>query len=104
MPSESLVRFRALDGLHLAGTFVAPNGPEQRKAGVLVHGSVALAEVRDLSGAARLSLLGASFAGGVCVYYAAKRTLEIDRLVLLNPQLDSKKRRLTAAITGMTTT
>ena len=53
-----------------------------------------MAEVRDLSGAARLSLIGASFAGGVCAYYAATRTLEIDRLVLLNPQLDYKKRTI----------
>ena len=55
---------------------------------------VALAKVRDLSGATRLSLLGASFASGVCAYYAAKRTSEIDRLVLLNPQLDYKKRTI----------
>lgn len=146
MPTESLVQFRALDGLRLAGTFVAPDSPEQAKAVVLVHGGgvtreeggffsrlatglaeagisslrfdlrghgesegrqeeltlatllndirVALAEVRELSGAARLSLLGASFTGGVCAYYAAKRTSEIDRLVLLNPQLDYKKRTI----------
>ena len=42
----------------------------------------------------RLSLLGASFSGGVCAYYAAKRAAEIDRLVLLNPQLDYKKRTI----------
>lgn len=146
MPTESLVQFRTLDGLRLAGTFVAPDGREQGKAVVLVHGGgvtreeggffarlatglaavgiaslrfdlrghgesegrqeeltltmilndirVALAEVRDLSGAAQLSLLGASFVGGVCAYYAAKRTAEIDRLVLLNPQLDYKKRTI----------
>jgi hypothetical protein len=31
MPSESLVRFRTLDGLHLAGTSVAPDAHEQGK-------------------------------------------------------------------------
>ena len=55
---------------------------------------VALAEVRALSGATRLSLLGASFTGGVCAYYAAKRKAEVDRLVLLNPQLDYKQRTI----------
>ena len=55
---------------------------------------VALAHLRAASGAGRLSLLGASFAGGVCAYYAARRPAEIDRLVLLNPQLDYKKRTI----------
>jgi hypothetical protein len=143
MPTESLVQLRVLDGLRLAGTFVAPDAHELGKAVVLVHGGgvtreeggfftglatglaeagiaslrfdlrghgesegrqeeltlptilndirVALAEVREMSSAVRLSLLGASFAGGVCAYYAAKRASEIDRLVLLNPQLDYKK-------------
>jgi pimeloyl-ACP methyl ester carboxylesterase len=55
---------------------------------------VALGHLGAASGAERLSLLGASFAGGVCAYYAAKRSAEIDRLVLLNPQLDYKKRTI----------
>ena len=55
---------------------------------------VALAKARELSGAARLSLLGASFTGGACAYYAAKRPAEIDRLVLLNPQLNYKQRTI----------
>jgi len=55
---------------------------------------VALAHVRDAAGAGRLSLLGASFSGGVCAYYAAKRPAELDRLVLLNPQLDYKRRTI----------
>jgi uncharacterized protein len=55
---------------------------------------VALAKVRAVSGAARLSLLGASFTGGVCAYYAAHRPAEIDRLVLLNPQLNYKQRTI----------
>jgi uncharacterized protein len=55
---------------------------------------VALAKVRNATGARRLSLLGASFAGGVCAYYAARRPGELDRLVLLNPQLDYKQRTI----------
>ena len=55
---------------------------------------VALAYARDACGANPISVLGASFAGGVCAYYAAKRPNEIDRLVLLNPQLDYKKRTI----------
>jgi hypothetical protein len=57
---------------------------------------VALAHVREATGATRLSLLGASFAGGVCAYYAAKRPAELDRLVLLNPQLDYHQRTITS--------
>lgn len=48
------------------------------------------------TGATRASLLGASFTGGVCAYYAAKRRAEIDRLVLLNPQLDYHQRTITS--------
>lgn len=55
---------------------------------------VALTHVGQATGANLVSLLGASFAGGVCAYYAAKRSAEIDRLVLLNPQLDYKKRTI----------
>ncbi len=55
---------------------------------------VARSQLREAAGADHLSLLGASFAGGVCAYYAAKRPAEIDRLVLLNPQLDYKLRTI----------
>jgi alpha-beta hydrolase superfamily lysophospholipase len=55
---------------------------------------VALTSVQEATGASRLSLLGASFTGGVCAYYAAKRAAAIDRLVLLNPQLDYKQRTI----------
>ena len=54
----------------------------------------ALEWLRQSSGASRLSLLGASFTGGACAYYAARRAAEIDRLVLLNPQLNYKKRTI----------
>ncbi len=55
---------------------------------------VAREHVREATSATRISLLGASFAGGVCAYYAARRPEEIDRLVLLNPQFDYKKRTI----------
>ncbi|WP_433578562.1 alpha/beta hydrolase [Nocardia brasiliensis] len=55
---------------------------------------VALAYLRESTGAAEVSLLGASFGGGICGYYAAKRPHELSRLVLLNPQFDYKKRTI----------
>ncbi len=53
---------------------------------------VALTHLREATGARTISLLGASFGGGLCAYYAAKRPKELARLVLLNPQLDYKNR------------
>ena len=55
---------------------------------------VATAHVRAETGADAVSLLGASFGGGICGYYAAKRPDDAHRLVLLNPQLDYKKRTI----------
>lgn len=55
---------------------------------------VALRHVREATGARAVSLLGASFGGGICAYYAAKRQDEVARLVLLNPQFDYKKRTI----------
>ncbi|MEU4234724.1 alpha/beta fold hydrolase [Nonomuraea sp. NPDC026600] len=55
---------------------------------------VALRHVHDATGANRISLLGASFGGGICGYYAAHRPEEVQRLVLLNPQFDYKKRTI----------
>lgn len=55
---------------------------------------VHLAYLREASGSRQLGLLGASFGGGICGYYAAKRPGELNRLVLLNPQLDYKKRTI----------
>ena len=53
-----------------------------------------LAAVKAAAGADDLALLGASFGGGICGYYAAKRPGDLSRLVLLNPQLDYKKRTI----------
>jgi hypothetical protein len=56
----------------------------------------AIAHVRASTGSGAVSLLGASFGGGICSYYAAKRSDEVERLVLLNPQLDYKQRTIDA--------
>jgi pimeloyl-ACP methyl ester carboxylesterase len=66
---------------------------------------VALAHTPEATGASSVSLLGASFGGGICAYYAAKRPDEVARLVLLNPQLDYKLRTIDSrdGITGRTT-
>lgn len=53
---------------------------------------VALTQAGELTGTSKLSLIGASFGGGLCAYYAAKRPDELRQLVLLNPQLNYKDR------------
>ncbi|EGX61354.1 putative hydrolase [Streptomyces zinciresistens K42] len=55
---------------------------------------VMLAHLRRATGADDITLLGASFGGGVCAYYAAKRPEEVSRLVLFNPQLNYKRRTI----------
>lgn len=55
---------------------------------------VAVTCVREATGAHEISLLGTSFSGGICAYYAAKCPSEISRLVLFNPQLDYKRRTI----------
>ncbi|GGO82505.1 alpha/beta hydrolase [Wenjunlia tyrosinilytica] len=55
---------------------------------------VVLAQVRESTGAEDAILLGASFGGGICAYYAAQRPDDVSRLVLFNPQLDYKKRTI----------
>lgn len=56
--------------------------------------AVAMAHVRDSTGATRTSLVGQSFGGGICGYYAAKRPDEVARLVLLCPQINYKRRTI----------
>jgi len=63
-------------------------------AAVLNDIRMAIAQVRETTGAASVSLLGASFGGGICAYYAAKHPSEIERLVLLNPQFNYKRRTI----------
>ncbi|SDG18770.1 hypothetical protein SAMN05216553_10683 [Lentzea fradiae] len=61
-------------------------------AGHLNDIAVALQHVREVTGATRVSLLGTSFGGGLAAYYAGTRPAELDRLVLLNPQLNYQNR------------
>lgn len=144
MPLRSTsTAIRTLDGLHLAGTVVTPEGKPDH-AIALIHGGgvtreeggfftrlsaglgeagiaslrydlrghgesegimqeatlsahlndirVALDHLREATGGTKLSLLGASFGGGLCAYYAAKGPDELTRLVLLNPQFNYKDR------------
>jgi uncharacterized protein len=56
--------------------------------------AVAVTHVREATGATRISLVGQSFGGGICGYYAAKRPDEIARLVLLCPQINYKRRTI----------
>ncbi|MCZ4511256.1 alpha/beta fold hydrolase [Streptomyces sp. ActVer] len=55
---------------------------------------IMLAHVHKATQAEQITLLGASFGGGICAYYAAKRPNEVTRLVLFNPQLDYKRRTI----------
>ncbi|MGO4417490.1 alpha/beta fold hydrolase, partial [Streptomyces sp. MCAF7] len=54
----------------------------------------AISYLREATSAREITLLGASFGGGVCAYYAAKRSADLSRLVLFNPQLDYKWRTI----------
>jgi uncharacterized protein len=53
---------------------------------------VALETTKSATGAVTMHLLGTSFGGGLCAYYAAKRPDDLARLALLNPQLNYKDR------------
>lgn len=48
--------------------------------------------MRSLTATAAVGLVATSFSGGVASWYAAHRPEEVWRLVLLNPQLDHKRR------------
>jgi alpha-beta hydrolase superfamily lysophospholipase len=51
-----------------------------------------LDHLRGLAELSSVSLVAASFSGGVAAYYAAKMPAEVSRLVLFNPLIDYKKR------------
>jgi pimeloyl-ACP methyl ester carboxylesterase len=63
-------------------------------AGVLNDIRSAVAYLRQVTGVQRVGLVGQSFGGGICAYYAAKRPEDVQRLVLLCPRIDYKKRTI----------
>lgn len=48
--------------------------------------------LREAAGSGPVSLIGASFSGGICGLFASHYPAEVNRLVLFNPLLDYKKR------------
>jgi uncharacterized protein len=61
-------------------------------AGILGDLRTAIAFARSQIGAERVALLGTSFSGGICGYYATQHPTELTSLVMLNPLLNYKKR------------
>ncbi|MGH3528798.1 MAG: alpha/beta hydrolase [Pseudonocardiaceae bacterium] len=61
-------------------------------AGVLADIRAATTLARSDVGVDRVALLGTSFSGGICGYYAAQHPAELASLVMLNPLLDYRKR------------
>lgn len=62
--------------------------------GVVNDIRAAVDHARELAPSAgeRVTVLGASFSGGLCAYYAAHHPEAVDSLVLLNPLVEYKKR------------
>ncbi len=61
-------------------------------AGILADIRATIALARSHVGTDRVALLGASFSGGICGYYAARHPTELANLVMLNPLLNYRKR------------
>ena len=61
-------------------------------AGILADIRAAVALVCPQVGTDRVALLGASFSGGICGYYAAQHPAELTSLIMLNPLLNYQKR------------
>jgi pimeloyl-ACP methyl ester carboxylesterase len=61
-------------------------------AGILGDVRAAIGHLRTHSGAKWVALLGTSFSGGICGYYAAQYPDDLASLVMLNPLLNYKKR------------
>ncbi len=71
------------------------SGGDQRDltlAGVANDIHAALLHGRELTGGLALNLLGASFGGGVSAFVAARYSMLVRRLVLINPLVNYKKR------------
>lgn len=61
-------------------------------AGILGDIRAAIGRIRAETGSERVALLGTSFSGGICGYYAAQHPYDLATLVMLNPLLNYKKR------------
>lgn len=61
-------------------------------AGILSDIRAAIGRVRAETGVGRVALLGTSFSGSICGYYAAQHPDDLTSLVMLNPLLNYKKR------------
>jgi uncharacterized protein len=61
-------------------------------AGILADIRAAVALVCSRVGINRVALLGTSFSGGICGYYATRHPAELASLVMLNPLLNYRKR------------
>jgi pimeloyl-ACP methyl ester carboxylesterase len=62
--------------------------------GVLNDIRSAVARLRRATEVEHVALVGQSFGGGICAYYAAKRPEDVHRLVMLCPRIDYKKRTI----------
>ena len=60
--------------------------------GILNDIRSAIETIGSEAGSRRANLIGASFGGGISAYYAARYPEQINRLVLINPLLNYKKR------------
>jgi uncharacterized protein len=67
-------------------------GEDLTIAGVANDVRAAVTHVREMTGSGPVSLIGASFGGGISAFFAARHPDQVHRLVLLNPLLDYKKR------------
>lgn len=61
-------------------------------AGILGDVRAAISRMRAVTGVGQVVLLGTSFSGGICGYYASRHPDELASLVMLNPLLNYKKR------------
>ncbi len=61
-------------------------------AGILNDIRVAMAHADELAGTDSVNLIGTSFGGGICAFFAACYPERVRRLVLLNPLLNYKRR------------
>lgn len=67
-------------------------GEDLTIAGVVNDIRAAVTYVRETAGSGPVSLVGASFGGGISAFFAARYPDQVQRLVLFNPLLDYKKR------------